>query len=270
MTPELPSLASLSLALPRVPVWVGVRTKPQARRRLPSPRRSRSRSPTLSHLPLPSRSRSRSPASSRSLSMSRSLSPRRKRHPEDAPPITVWMPPPPTPHAPCPDNPALVVRPSGIPNAGDGLFTTVDIPEFTIIAEYHGRVGTDADVIASRYQSTYAGALPSPAVPVDGGAVYGAPVTSVLGDVDNCIATKANMLPGAHKNNATLVSSTDPIIQSALGARYLEQRHALRAGGGRVYACDRIYVLAFHPISAGEEIFLNYGAAYEERLTSGS
>lgn len=258
MTRELPSLAALSLALPRVPVWVGARTKPQARRRSPSPRRSRSRSPASSR------------SSSRSSSASRSPSPRRESHPEHAPAITAWMPPPPTPHAPCPDNPALVARTSGIPNAGYGLFTTVDIPEFTIIAEYHGRVATDADVIESRYQSTYAGTLPNPAVPVDGGAAYGAPVTSVLGDVDNCIATRANMLPGAHENNATLVSSTDPIIRSALGPRYLEQRHALRAFGGRVYACDRIYVLAFHPIPAGEEIFLNYGAAYEGRLTSGN
>ena len=59
-----------------------------------------------------------------------------------------------------------------------------------------------------------------------------------------------------------MVSSTDPAIRSALGARYLEERHALRASGGRVYACDRIYVLTFFPIPAETEIFLDYGNSY--------
>jgi|SaaInlV_125m_DNA_1040241.scaffolds.fasta_scaffold00546_15 hypothetical protein len=233
MTRDLPSLAALGLALPRVPVWVGA---PRTR----SSRRSRSPSP-----PPPLRSPSPSPS----------------RGAADSP-FTTWMPPPSSPHAPCPDNPALVVRTSGIPNAGDGLFTTVDIPEMTIIAEYYGPVATDLDVIASRNQSTYAGKLTTPARPLDGLPLQGPWITTVLGDVDNCIATKANMRPDPAANKAVLVSAYN--FYGVLDERYLDERYASRPSGGRMYACDRIYVLAIHPIAAGEEIFLYYGDSYGE------
>ena len=194
--------------------------------------------------------------------------------------VTARLPPPATVNGPCPDLPSLEPRPSGLTGAGLGLFTTVEIPAFSIFAEYHGPVGTHADVCASCNQDMYAGTLPNAAVLLDGNPVLpGMPaVDTVLPDPLQCKAARANMIPVAMardpsnplSNNALLVSSTDKQLQGVLDSRYLRDRHAERYVGSeagasstpQMYACDRIYLWAICPIPANTEIFLDYGGKY--------
>lgn len=246
MSHELPSLAALGPVLPHAAADVGVRTKAAPAKR-------------------------QCPGSETAAASSSST--------DDA--VTARLPPPATVNGPCPDLPSLVSQPSGLLGANLGLFTTVEIPAFSIFAEYHGPVGTHADVCASCTTDMYAGTLPNAAVPLDGNLVpAGMPVDTVLPDPLKCKAARANMIPVAMakdpsntlSNNALLVSSTDKQLQGVLDSRYLRDRHAERYVGSdagsssapQMYACDRIYLWAICPIPANTEIFLDYGGKYAD------
>jgi len=122
----------------------------------------------------------------------------------------------------------LKIKVSTIPQAGKGLFTTVDIPKGTIITEYTGR-----RVAWSEVEND-----------VDNGYIY-------YIDDDNVIdALLDPKSPGRYANDAAGLTRVRGIKNNA---EYYEED-------------NRVFIRAKTNIAAGSEIFVSYGPDYWKQI----
>jgi len=118
----------------------------------------------------------------------------------------------------------LEVKESTIPQAGKGLFTTIDIPKFTRIVEYKGRITTWKDV---EYDST-------------NGYIYTVNPKHVI-DAKRTLKAVAR-----YANDAKGLKRIKGITNNC---------HFLNDG-------LRVYIESARFIPAGSEILVDYGKAY--------
>ena len=118
----------------------------------------------------------------------------------------------------------LEVKESTIPQAGKGLFTTIDIPKFTRIVEYKGRITTWKDV---EYDST-------------NGYIYTVNPKHVI---DAKRTLKA-------------------VARYANDAKGLVRVEGLKNNCTYNIEGKRVYIVSMKNIPAGSELFVGYGKEY--------
>lgn len=153
----------------------------------------------------------------------------------------------------------LKVEKSTIDNAGEGLFATEKIPQWSIFAEYYGPVGSFDSA-----NTSYAVRLCTPATPQNDAATdilnsHGE-VNTVYGDALLCPAAKANTHTELERINAIIVSSQDPRVSAAVKSdsfnTFRLSKHEKNPDA--LFRCERLFLVTIKDINPGGEIFLFY------------
>jgi uncharacterized protein len=124
----------------------------------------------------------------------------------------------------------LIVKRSGIPGAGKGLFTKVFIPEGTRIIEYKGSITTWKDVNHNNGENRY------------------------IFYINRNRVIDANPHPEA-------------IARYANDARGLKQMKGTRNNSTYLNEKNKIFIVAERDIAAGEEILVDYGKEYWDTIS---